>query len=653
MNPESILTDLSSRSKGSARISRIGTWVERQKGPDGEEDDGLGVRFEEPPPPKSGDKTPTNVEKYGKGEGGRRTLPAHYRNYLQSVGAFRVLPKATQDALVTTYIACMDGLLPILDGGQLLRDYTACDASIFLIQAVCLVTCKIPEVSGFLRLYEDGPLLDAIPFARSLHTGLEAAMKADLEPDRVTKIQILTLMHLHNDGPGGIEESSLHLSHAIHDAWTAGLHIHTPGRSTKDQASMLWWTIWTLDRINACLGGRPIMIADRDIDIARPPPEGIRCPIITIWIRLGDLLDKIIDFYRPTADANATGWETDFPSWQSILQGVDTETFLDSHMTIIELCYNVLVILSCRNGGLNTASYHRRITAADRIESLLSDPPNHHLAIPPLPLVPYAISLSLTVAYRGLRDHHFRDDPDRAQSALTARCEMLEGLSTYWWTAHGMSQLGRKALKSMQNPVGFRRGEIDGIANAMDAEVTVCKYGPFEGKHKDNEASTAKGELGGNALHLLSDAAAKHATAQTPGGSSSFGITPGTESLPTPNTQDGPVTAATPGLLDFEKLDPSMAWDSQMFSDLDNLFDGFFDLSVPTVTFNPAYGEAEEPSVFGEMPMAQQIDGVQDDIDSPGGVSGGSLQTAFEAGQAPVPIQRQGQGQESGYPEIL
>ncbi|KAI9871696.1 MAG: hypothetical protein M1823_008371, partial [Watsoniomyces obsoletus] len=113
--------------------------------------------------------------------------------------------KTTQTAMVATYIACIDSLLPILDGTNLLRDYTSGEASIFLIQAICLVTCKIPEVAQFLRLYEDGPLLDPIPFSRSLHIGLDAAMKADLEPDRMTKIQILTLMHLHNDGPGGIE----------------------------------------------------------------------------------------------------------------------------------------------------------------------------------------------------------------------------------------------------------------------------------------------------------------------------------------------------------------------------------------------------------------------------------------------------------------
>ena len=324
LNPESILTDLSSRSQGHQRISRVGTWVERSRDlPDSLPPEDLGP----PPPQKSGDKTPLNVEKYGKVEGGRRTLTGHQRNYLQAVGAFRVLPKATQDALVTTYIACFDGLLPILNGIKLLKDYTEGRCSIFLMQAICLVTCKTEEAAMYLRLYDDGPLLDPIPFARSLHTGLDAAMKADLEPDRVTKIQILTLMHLHNDGPGGIEESSLHLSMAIHDAWTSGLHIHTPGRTLKDQSRMLWWTIWTLDKINACLGGRPIVIANRDVDISRPPLESTipRSNIIHMWLRLGDLLDDVIEFYRPTSDPDCTGWETEFPQYSTLAEGIDLD----------------------------------------------------------------------------------------------------------------------------------------------------------------------------------------------------------------------------------------------------------------------------------------------------------------------------------------
>lgn len=77
LNPESILTDLSSRSKGAARISRVGTWVEQSRDPShgGLPSEDLG------PALRSCNKTPINVEKYGKFEGGRRVLTGHQRNY--------------------------------------------------------------------------------------------------------------------------------------------------------------------------------------------------------------------------------------------------------------------------------------------------------------------------------------------------------------------------------------------------------------------------------------------------------------------------------------------------------------------------------------------------------------------------------------------
>ncbi|KIW35327.1 uncharacterized protein PV07_02029 [Cladophialophora immunda] len=720
LNPESILTDLSSRKQGSQRISRVGTWVEQSR----DLQDGLPPEDLGPPlPQKSGDKTPLNVEKYGRVEGGRRTLTGHQRNYLQAVGAFRVLPKATQDALVTTYIACFDGLLPILNGIKLLRDYTEGRCSIFLMQAICLVTCKTEEAAPYLRLYDDGPLLDPIPFARSLHTGLDAAMKADLEPDRVTKIQILTLMHLHNDGPGGIEESSLHLSQAIHDAWTAGLHIHTPGRSPKDQSSMLWWTIWTLDKINACLGGRPIVIANRDIDIARPPLEnGVpRSNVINLWLRLGELLDEVIEFYRPTADPECTGWEAEFPAYRSLTEGIDLSLLPVSEQSILELCYHVIAILSCRAGGPSTTSYARRISAADRIQELLSN--GRHTSLQPIPLVPYAVGLALTVAYRGLRDNAF-EDTDRAQADLATRCETLEALSMYWWTADAMARLGRKALKSLQQ-TGVRKASVAGLMNAMEAEVTACKFGPFEGKrhdggHHSHSASTPATAItgaatttpmmtksmssgagpGGNGLHVLSDAAAAQSTGtgrnlasssspssgHTSSNSKSFGnaaIARAMSNTPVSLLTTSPKLSQSQQFnhsyaSGFSQIPPMSAFQYQnynkstrfqtsalnnqhqhlhnplaasssssafaldvpssfgpgiydpQFTNLDELFDGFFDLSMPTIFQDPLFdGDAfvNADLDFGMDPAMATIEGLgyATDVSGAGadGVGGG------------------------------
>jgi len=345
LNPESILTDLSSRPEGTNRVSRVGTWIERRR----EQEDGRPVES----PSEASDNNPRNVERYGKYEGGRRLLTSYQRDYLRAVGAFRVLPKATQDALINIYIACIDGLIPIIDSGKFLRDYSSGGASLFLIQAICLVACKTEEAVPYLRLFDGGPLLEPIPFARSLHTGLDAAVKADLEPDRITKIQVLVLMHLHNDGPAGIEDSSSHLSHAVHDAWTAGLHIQTAGRQPDDQASLLWWSIWTLDKINACLGGRPIMIANRDIDIGRPPvQESMRSTNITLWLRLGDLLDRVIHFYRPTSDQDSTGWEADFPSFPSLTNNLHMECLSEEQKSKMSMkLFTIKTLIIYRRSG--------------------------------------------------------------------------------------------------------------------------------------------------------------------------------------------------------------------------------------------------------------------------------------------------------------
>lgn len=499
LNPESVLTDLTTRQKGSPKYNRIGVWVEQSRFEQEQ------FRRQQENAARNGSLIDTDpaakkaaaTQRYAKVERGRRTLTGHQKNYLQSVGALRVLPKITQDVLVTTYVACIDPLLPIIDCNKLLQDYKNGTSSNFLVLAMCMVACKTEEAVPYLKLYEEGSLMDPIPFARALHTGLDAAMKADLEADRFTKVQILTLMSLHNDGPGGIEESSMHLVMAIHDGQTTGLHINTPGRTLNDQGAMLWWTLWTLDKFNACLGGRPLVIADRDIDIKRPNLEpNPRSQVMAVWLAMGDLLDQIIEYYRPAADQNASGWEGDFPSFEDLTAHCQMDMLQENQRNLLEVCYNIIGILACRAGGPMSRSYNRRIASADRIQQLTTGGKQSRL--PPLPLVPYAVSLSLTVAYRGLRDSHC--DPVKTQSDLAARCVILENFNKTWWTADAMAKLGRKALKSIQQPASSDDGsskrksptELD-VGDTLDAEVAVCKYGPFDKKTNEKRPNSSSG----------------------------------------------------------------------------------------------------------------------------------------------------------------
>jgi hypothetical protein len=197
-----------------------------------------------------------------------------------------------------------------------------------------------------------------------------------------------------------------------------------------------------------------------------------------------------------------------------------------------------------------------------------------------------------------------------------------------------MAKLGRKALNSMQKPVGVKRGEIDSLASAMESEVTVCKYGPFEGKTEGqgpverSQQPYSDTDVNGNALRLLSDAAARHST-NTPQSSSNYTSTPSrsttacansapsngidgtgsyqqtplTDALPTPNNSGNAETGFLPVATsthynDLSKF-PSLTdsdFSAVAFSELDNMFDGFYDLSIPTVTFGT--GQNGEQMLF-------------------------------------------------------
>lgn len=160
-------------------------------------------------------------------------------------------------------------------------------------------------------------------------------MAAGLEPDRYTRIRILALMSLHCEGYEGAEAASLHLCEAIHQAQTVGLHLDRPGRKGEgDSMGLLFWGLWTLDKMHACLGGRPVILADWDIGIGRPGLRsqneiqgqgqgecqglGQGSAAFRVWLAVSELLATVISFYRPSAGVTS-GWEEGFPAFEDIV----------------------------------------------------------------------------------------------------------------------------------------------------------------------------------------------------------------------------------------------------------------------------------------------------------------------------------------------
>jgi hypothetical protein len=198
---------------------------------------------------------------------------------------------------------------------------------------MCLVVCKTKHAAPFLRLTDCGPVIEPLEFASKLLAGLDAAIKADLEPDRIVKIQILALMHLHNDGLAGVDRASSYLSQAICEAWSMCIHLRTPGNPGDDECKYLWWSLRNFDRLGKpIMAAGPFFIDDADIGLERiiPSKDSYRSRIMALALRLGDLMTTATRAYKAGSTTAVDGcWE--FPLFAELTGGSDFEHFHMSH----------------------------------------------------------------------------------------------------------------------------------------------------------------------------------------------------------------------------------------------------------------------------------------------------------------------------------
>lgn len=309
LNPESILADLSERPKGSARESRIGVWIETS------EDEVQDAPSED------------GTQHTSLSNRARRTTVApshpHLLRFLQDTGAFIALPTTSQRHLIELYISRVHPFLPLVNVVSFCSTFERGVASPFLVLAICLTASKSSDATSFLRWEADGPLVPARAFAKRLFDGLHFAINTGQETDPLISIQIRGLLALHNDGPQGLENASMHLCQAIHHAHTLGLHIGSSRKFTQSEHTQrLFWSLWCLDKFHACMAGRPVLIFDQDIGLARP--KGVEDPSQALFqqhLALCDLLADIIHYYRPTTDQDSTGWEEEFPTLEEVTSG--------------------------------------------------------------------------------------------------------------------------------------------------------------------------------------------------------------------------------------------------------------------------------------------------------------------------------------------
>lgn len=382
-------------------------------------------------------------------------------------------PQASQmDGLVDVYFRKLHPILPFIDELEFREAYAAGVVPEPYVHAICLVAAKDTEAEPFLRHPDSETPIAPREFCSSLQQSVKQALAASSKYDRLTLIRMNALMSFHIEGPEGAEDASLFVTQAMHHCQTLGLHLgqqsSLPTRSTRPM-KLLFWVIWTLDRFNAAINGRPIIMADHDIAIEPIEPNESAFPAFEILLRIAHIMNDVISFYRPGSPPTVTGWEHAFPAFEDLLTDLHGWSLAPPLLATLHIAYLATAILSHRSSSKPPAhptttptptrppSHTRQTLSAIHLTRLTTPPrlPTLHA----LPILPYAISLALSVAYQRLRQDALRHAQEDARADFEACCASLRALRPAWSSADAMAGLAEKVLGELRRaPVGVGDG---------------------------------------------------------------------------------------------------------------------------------------------------------------------------------------------------
>ncbi|KAI1469653.1 uncharacterized protein F4812DRAFT_419834 [Daldinia caldariorum] len=381
-------------------------------------------------------------------------------------------PKSDLDAIIEIYRQEIHPILPIVDfNAPVLVNPVSRDnpAAIVFRQAICLVVSKSPSARQYLNLPEsdDGQFTLKTPreFADRLFGVLKIAQDIGLVDDRLELVQILALMTFHSYGPDGDDEVARLCGLAVHFAYSAGLnHSSRPSDHFLEPRRVeVLCSLFSLDKIVAMVTGRPTMIHMNKIYL--PPKDGVVMetlpPGLALLFRLCQMLDRVLELYqaRPPDEMAREDcvWDASWPEFEELVEDCKAQTLHPCTQASLELLYNVIGVISYRppqikvgkaSGTKSTSSTEiqsskiRHKYCAQRILSLLDQDVSR------LPFIPYAASLSLTVALRNLKQTSLETTKKVARDDVERSLRALDELAATYWHAEQASGVGRQLLQT-------------------------------------------------------------------------------------------------------------------------------------------------------------------------------------------------------------
>ena len=244
-------------------------------------------------------------------------------SYLQALDVSILPPSGDTDMLLEIYFSSVHPLLPIINEDIFMAEYKAGAVPKVLVQAVCLVASRHDAARPHLRLEnETETVLEPKEFSDRLYSSVVAALNARLETEKLILIQVNALLSINREISAEHDDNSVHLAKAVQYAHSLGLHLGRARKEHRDEwMEKLFWCLWGLDKLaNGSINARPTQLKEADIGLTNMMNmKKYRHTAFGMWLRLCTYLEKIITFYRPSADPTSTGWEEDFPAFEDIV----------------------------------------------------------------------------------------------------------------------------------------------------------------------------------------------------------------------------------------------------------------------------------------------------------------------------------------------
>lgn len=405
---------------------------------------------------------------------GRQLLPSLEKPCLS------ILPRpADFAALSQIYFQKFNSIFPIVDKEIFLKMDRTRSTTILLSQGICLAASASTAAAEYLRFSSDSGTLSQSDFSHRISRAMKSSVEIGLVTEKIVIIQALVLLSLFIQVRDGGDTAAQLSGRAVHHLHTLGLHIgrRSEKKLQPDFEETLFCCVWALDRLSAAFHGRPVLMHERDIGHDLEACFQNQSPCFRLLLKVISALDCTIELYRPKAMHNQSSRAIDFPDYEDLLiecgasredmtllgkffaslpshifESLDVWLTEFLHQATIETLYQAISILSCRSSASNAVVRHapgniRMLFSAARITSIVSEEFSNRLSL--FPFVPYAVSLSLSVAYQELRRSSVPMYQARARKQLQVNCNILKELTNVFWSASVMANMGEQVLEEM------------------------------------------------------------------------------------------------------------------------------------------------------------------------------------------------------------